>query len=63
MSDSARLMRLVLEIDAGTQPLSGWLEDPDELRVSFTGLLELLAALDRTLAAPPPAGPEDTFRG
>jgi hypothetical protein len=43
-------MRLLLDIDAETHPISGWLERPCSARVAFTGLLELLAALERVLA-------------
>ena len=43
-------MRLVLDIEPDAQPVRGWLEEPDRRRVAFTGLLELLAALERALA-------------
>ena len=52
-------VRLVLEIEADAQPVSGWLEEPDRRRVAFTGLLELLSALDRVTENAPANGASD----
>ncbi len=56
-------MRLVLDIDSAAQPVSGWLEDSDQRRVAFTGLLDLLAVLERALDGLPPGSPEDSRAG
>jgi hypothetical protein len=44
-------MRFTLEIEPGEQPPRGWLEESGRPRVTFVGIVELLAALDRALAA------------
>lgn len=46
-------VQLVLDIDAGADPLRGWLGDGDR-RIAFTGMLELLTALDHLLGRTPP---------
>ena len=42
-------VRLVLDIEADAEPVSGWLEEPGRRRVAFSGVLELLAALEQAL--------------
>ena len=49
-------MRLLLDIDSGQQPICGWLERPCSTRLAFTGLLELLTALEQLLADEPRDG-------
>ena len=47
-------LRLVLDIDQRAEPVQGWLEQPAR-RVPFTGLLELLVALEQALDEHDPA--------
>jgi hypothetical protein len=43
-------LRLVLDLEAGRDPVRGWLQCPDGTRERFEGLLGLLAALDAARA-------------
>ena len=52
-------MRLVLDLDPAAQPIQGWLEDPGLQRVPFVGLLELIAAVEAAVTAPPAADVPD----
>ena len=49
MGDRARL-RLVLDLEPGSDPVRGWLQAPDGTRERFEGLLGLLVALDAARA-------------
>jgi hypothetical protein len=46
VSDDRVRTRLSLELDADANPVSGWLDGPEQQRRSFSGYLELMSLIE-----------------
>jgi hypothetical protein len=55
-------VRLILELEGG-EPIAGWVDSPLGPRERFTGLLELVAMLDRVRSGDDDPGSEDDTPG
>ena len=59
----ARRMDVILHMERGTEPATGWLkEGPESTSLMFIGYTELLALLE-ALRAKPPVGVDDAVQG